>query len=263
MNMTSLIADPANHAAPAPSAGSATHDLRAELADAIEAHRAADADARAAADVADRAADAEHEAAAVVAHLRQALDDAQARVIREYAMELSAAFRMGAPLPPPPDQPEGDSPALAFAVAHWKAVQQSASELAAEAAAARDEAITANSAVMALVEQIMLDEAPALAAEAVAAIELHWAAIDRLKGLILIDEARPGGPRLRAFQEDLLERIDRRKASIAKDPRYIEQHNWSNYLNDLSAAQKLAWLDYRKRLMDDSAALFDAEALPQ
>ena len=47
-------------------------------------------------------------------------------------------------------------------------------------------------------------EAPPLAVEAVAAIELHWQIIDRLQGLIALDETCHGGPRLRGFEELLV-----------------------------------------------------------
>jgi hypothetical protein len=78
----------------------------------------------------------------------------------------------------------------------------------------------------------------------------------------MLDERRDDGPQLRAFQEDLLSRIDRRKAAIAKDPRLIEQHHWTGYLAELSDVQKRAWLDYGGRLMNDADATF-GEALPQ
>ena len=78
----------------------------------------------------------------------------------------------------------------------------------------------------------------------------------------MLDERRNGGPQLRAFQEDFLSRIDRRKAAVSRDPRYIEQHNWTGYLNELSRTQKQRWQNYRRRLLDDPAAAF-GEGLPQ
>ena len=78
----------------------------------------------------------------------------------------------------------------------------------------------------------------------------------------MLDERRNGGPQLRAFQEDFLSRINRRKAAVSRDPRHIEQHNWTGYLNELSGAQKQRWQNYRQRLLDDQAAVF-GEGLPQ
>jgi hypothetical protein len=75
----------------------------------------------------------------------------------------------------------------------------------------------------------------------------------------MLDERRNGGPQLRAFQEDFLSRIDRRKAAVSRDPRYIEQHNWTGYLNELSGAQKQRWQNYRQRLLSDPAATFDVD----
>jgi hypothetical protein len=143
-------------------------------------------------------------------------------------------------------------------LARLNALHQSACELATEANAAKTEAAQAHAAVMALVEEIMFGEINGLAAEAIAAAELHWQIMDRLSGLILIDERRPGGPTLRPFQDALLKRIDRRKAAIARDPLCIEQHRYNRHLEDLCADQERAWQDYGRRLATDASATFEA-----
>jgi hypothetical protein len=262
METLALIADSANLAAPAPVAESAARVLRRELHDAIWTRRAADERAAEAAAIAHRAEDAKTEAAMEAERLKAGLDAAQRDATMTHAAALAEAFRHGQPLPSAPALPEGDSEALSLALARLNALHQAASSLASEAKAAQDEAAAATAACHALVGAIVFGEAPALAAEAIAAIELHWRIIDRLRGLVLIDEARPGGPQLRGFQEELLQRIDRRKAIVSQDPRYIEQQNWTGYLSELSDVQKRAWLDYADRLMNDADATF-GEALPQ
>jgi hypothetical protein len=102
---------------------------------------------------------------------------------------------------------------MALATARLNALHQATSALASEAKAAQDEAAAATAACHDLIDVIVFGEAAGLAREAIASIQLHWQVIDRLRGLVLIDEARPGGPQLRGFQEDLLQSIDRRKAA--------------------------------------------------
>jgi len=67
----------------------------------------------------------------------------------------------------------------------------------------------------------------------------------------------------RDFQEDILNRIDRRKAAIAADPQMLERHNFDAFLDRTAAAEEKRWLDYGRRLMNDAAATFDAAELPQ
>jgi hypothetical protein len=141
-------------------------------------------------------------------------------------------------------------------VGRLNALRAAARELGGEAAAARDAAAMAAQAVRALVDSIVFGEADALAAEAIAAIELHWRIIDRLRGLVMIDEGRHGGPRLRGFQERLLESIDRRKAEVIRDPLLVEEWRWRQHLAELGDAQKAAWLDYARRLANDPSATF-------
>jgi hypothetical protein len=76
---------------------------------------------------------------------------------------------------------------------------------------------------------------------------------DRLTGL-----ARIGNGVLLSHdqQADLVNKIDRRKAAIATDPRMIERPNYDRYLEGLSAAEERLWLDYSRRLMSDPAAGF-------
>lgn len=111
--------------------------------------------------------------------------------------------------------------------------------------------------VAALVDEIMIGEAHELAAEMVAAIELHWQLLDRLAGLLTIEQRRPGGPRLHDFQKELRQKIDRRKRAIADNPLYVEDHNWQGYLDELAADQVRAWTDYAHRLTNDATARFE------
>jgi hypothetical protein len=255
------IADSANRnqAAPALAAAEpATRDLRAELSAAIQVRIAAearDADADAVAGRADVHLAA---ARAEVARLQAAQQEAERVTTEARARAISEALRAGLEPPAAFLPAMVDSAPLASAMAAYRAIEAAGADLGAEAADARGEAADAAAVCRDIIDRIIVADAEALAREAIAAIELHWRIIDRLRGLVLIDEGRRGGPQLRGFQDRLLEAIDRRKAAISKDRRYIEQHLWSQYLNDLSDAQKAAWLDYARRLMDDPAAAFDA-----
>ena len=150
-----------------------------------------------------------------------------------------------------------DSAALNVALAHLAAMHVASCDLATEANEAKAEAAAAAAHVAALVDQIMFGEINGLAAEAIAAAELHWQLFDRLSGLILNDERR-GAPTLRAFQEAFLKRIDRRRAAIAADPIMIEKHRYAGHLEGLAVEQERAWRDYGRRLANDPDATFDA-----
>jgi hypothetical protein len=259
MTLETLIADPANDDARAfaPSAGSAARDLRAELAKAIAVCRAAEAKHTAAADVLERAEQHRCAASTEARRLKDEFDAFAKASIDAHAAAVFQAMQAGATLPDPPPGPEMDDKPLTRALANLRAVTLAATEAQAVKAAAQNEAGDAAAACRELVEEIMVGEAEQVAAEAIAAIELHWQCIDRLTGMIMIDETRPGGPRLRAFQEDLLERIDRRKAAAARNPLYIEQHRWREHCDGLAAEQRNLWLDYGRRLMSDADATFD------
>ena len=91
--MTLIIADPALTAAPVPLAGSAarTRDLRAELADAIQNRRAAEAIAADAKRLSDRGERAKADANMVVNQLKHRLDAAQNEATKADAEALTAA----------------------------------------------------------------------------------------------------------------------------------------------------------------------------
>jgi hypothetical protein len=248
-------ADPGNHAAPAPSAGSAP-DLRRDLAAAIEVRDAADARARAASELADRAEAVHQDAVQIVERMKERLDDTQRVATEQHATAILEAFKRGEDLPQAPELPEVDSAALTAARARMAALHIASFSLSTEYDGLAAEAARAAAAVRALVDEIVFGEVHQLAAEAVAAAELHWQLMDKLIGLVMVDEARPEGPRLRAFQDELMPRLDRRRAAIASDPQLIEQHKYAAFLNAMAGEQKRAWLDYGRRLMTDASATF-------
>jgi hypothetical protein len=131
--------------------------------------------------------------------------------------------------------------------------------LAAEHDPAADAAGAAAARVATIVDKIVFGEILVLADEAVAAIRLHWELVDRLKGLIMLDERRNGGPRFRALQEEFLKRIDRQKVATVRDATMIERHRYHGYITDLAEDQQRKWQDYRRRLLSDPGATFDVD----
>jgi hypothetical protein len=256
--MEAVIADlSGNFAAPASSAESAAH-LRLELADALVDAAAADKVARIAKKVVDRAIRAKNEAAAAVSRLKQDLDRVQADATETHARACIEAMTAGKDPPECPVLPTINAAPHAVAAAHLAALERAAAELAGEYDRAAHAAGIAAGRVSALADEIMFSDVHVLADEAVAAIRLHWELVDRLKGLIMVDEAQHGGPRFRAFQEAFLARIDRQKVAIARDPRMIERPHYNDYLTALAANQKRRWQDYRRRLASDPGACFEA-----
>jgi hypothetical protein len=261
---TILIADPAitaaNPAVPVRSAGSAAPDCdaRRELADALADRDAADKAARAAKAIADRAVRAKDQAAAAVSRLKQDLDRVQANATESHALACAAALKAGKDPPECPVLPTINSAPYAVAMAHLAALDRAADELAAEYDRAAHAAGAAAARVATLADEIMFGEIRVRADEAEAAMELHWRLVDKLKGLIMLDEARPGGPRFRAFQEAFLERIDRQKVATARDATMIERHRYLAYIADLADQERRRWQDYRRRLTIDPAACFEA-----
>jgi hypothetical protein len=244
-------------AAPAPSPA-LDCDARRELADALADRDAADKAARAAKAVADRANRAKDAAAAAAVCLKQDLDRVQADATEMHSQACAAALRRGESPPECPVLPTVNSAPYAVAMAHLAALDRAADKLAAEHERAAHAAAIAAARVAALADEIVFGEIHVLANEAAAAIELHWRLIDKLKGLVMLDEARPGGPRFRAFQEAFLARIDRQKLAVARDPVMIERHRYLAYVNDLAADQQRLWQDYRLRLASDPGACFEA-----
>jgi hypothetical protein len=253
--MEAVIADlSGKFAAPAASAESAAIDLRRELADALADRDAADKAARAAKEVADRAIRAKDKAADAVSRLKQDLDRVQADTTKTHARAMTA----GKDPPECPVLPTVNSAPYAVAMAHLAALDRAAAELATDHDRAAHAAGAAASRVAALADEIMFGEVRVLADEAEAAMELHWRLVDKLKGLIMLDEARPGGPRFRASQEAFLARIDRQKVAIARDATMIERHRYHAHAADLTDQERRRWQDYRRRLAIDPAATFEA-----
>jgi len=143
-----------------------------------------------------------------------------------------------------PVLPTINSAPYAVALAHLAALDRAAAELNADHDRAADAARAAAARVAALADEIMFGEIRVLADEAEAAMELHWRLVDKLKGLIMLDEARPGGPRFRAFQEAFLARIDRQKVATVRDATMIERHRYHAYIADLADQERrrcLCW----------------------
>ncbi len=232
-------------------------DLRRELADCIADREAADARLRIAKATATRAEEAKVEASMTVERLKQGLDAAQRAVTQRYARALSESFRAGSPPPPAPALPEGDSQALTLALTRLSALHQSACELDTERQTADAAATKAAAAVAALVDEIVLAEARELAEKVVAAIELYWRLLDRLAGLLTIEQRRPG---FTPSRKELRQKIDRRERATAVNPLYIEDHNWFGHLDELAADQARAWTDYGQRLANDATARFEESA---
>jgi hypothetical protein len=256
--METIIADLAsNPAAPAPSP--APIDLRRELSDSIADAAAADKATRAAKAIADRANRAKDEAAAAAACLKQDLDRVQANATETHARACIEAMTAGKDPPECPVLPTINSAPYAVAMAHLAALDRAAAELSAEYDRAAHAARAAAARVAALVDEIMFGEIHVLADEAEAAMELHWRLVDKLKGLIMLDEARPGGPRFRAFQEAFLARIDRQTVATVRDATMIERHRYLAYAADLADQERRRWQDYRRRLAIDPAATFDVD----
>ena len=232
-------------------------DLRCELGDAIADRNAADGHARAAKDVADRAGAASRVAADAAARVKADRIAAQRAATERHAKAISDAYRAGSE--PSTDwcrlrlkRPSYAPPTLTRTLLKWLRAP-----LAQEADKAADAAVRANATVAAIVDEIMLGEARVLADEMVAAIETHWRLLDRLAGLLTLDERRPGGARLREMQVELVNKIDRRKRAIAANPLHAEYHNWQSHLDALAADQVRTWTDYARRLSEDPQARFE------
>ena len=233
-------------------------DLRAKLREAIERYNALDARHRIAKETMIRAKMAEDHTSRHVNELKQRLEDAERVAIERYAKALAEAFRAGSKPPGAPALPEANSEALMAARAGLSALHAAASELTAEEQAALQTANGAQAAVDEIVDRIIDQEGRELAERVIATQHAHWAAFDSLAGLIRFDEARTE-PQLRELQTHVIDRVDRRRLGIANNALMIEQHNWTAYLNGLTADAERLWRDYRARLQHDADAKLDVE----
>src|SRR5208337_1898005 len=93
-----------------------------------------------------------------------------------------------------------------------QALEHAASQLSSEAGAAKAEATAAGARVREIIGRIQDGDAHAIAARIVANRTEYWRLLDQLAGLVVIDDGREGGPRLRELQEETVQKIDRRKA---------------------------------------------------
>ena len=233
-------------------------DLRAELEAAIEVQRDADAAADRAAGISEIANKLLDEARERLVRLQGEQREAERLNIERRARSIELALRSGSDLPAAPVPEPADTAALAAAMAAHDAIEIAAGKLAAEHDSARADAAAAAQAVHGIVYEIVTAEAAELAQELIATTERGWKLFDKLAGLVRIDERR-ADPVLRALQDYVMERIDRRKAAVAKNPLYIERHNYGQYIDDFAAAQERAWQAYGQRLAADAGATFDGE----
>lgn len=233
--------------------------LRARLKRAIDRQASLDRAAAAKRTVAKEAARLTGEAAAHVEKLRAAQQSRMSEVRAAHAKSISDALRREKPLPPRPSPAPTDIVALDAAVEQFAAFEVSATELDLEAQAAEQEAGKGRAEVEGLVSAILDGEGWTIGREIIALTERTHALMDRLSGLALRDEKRPGGPILHDMQRELLAQIDRRKAAVRRNPLYIEEHNYRNFLADLYAAQEVKWADYAARLAKDADAQFEPE----
>jgi len=237
-------------------AGSTGRDLRSALAKANQAGGVADEKARSAKTILDRADALLRDAQDKVRELESEAKAAGLRAIKKDAGSIAHALRSGAPAPVSAPVETGHSAELTAARAKLAAVEEEHGELAAEYDALKAEAIAAAALVREIIDRIRDEEARQIAAEMVAARELYWRLEDRLSGLLLIDDARPGGPRLLQLQAEILQKIDRRKREAAKNPLLLEEHRWREYLDELEATSERQWQDFAKRLESDANATF-------
>ena len=143
-----------------------------------------------------------------------------------------------------------DNALLGLALSRRDALELSVRELAAERAKVAEEAAAAADR---LADDILDAEGYEIGDDVISSMQLHWKLLDRLTGLILLDERRQGGPGLRELQKKIVEQIDRRKLAIATNPLFVETHAWNSHLNGISADAERVWRDYRTRLTLDAA----------
>jgi len=239
-------------------------DLRRELADAIANASAADAQVRTAKSTLSRAEDKLQAAIGHARSIKGDMDRATAAATERAAQAILEALRAGREPPPVllPEQPE--NPALAQALAARNATQLAVLELELELKKACEAAAHARNHVTGIVDAIIEIEARALAKQAMEAIETHWRLLDLVSGLLVSDNARMDGPRLRAFQDEIWRETnpgpdhDLRQYRAARTNRLLlEDHNWRGYLDKMAGIERQRWDDYMSRLSHDATATFE------
>ena len=254
--------NPSINTPPAEPHASYVAELRRELRLAQEVRNAADARAKQTKEAANKADHLLRDASKAVEQLKADLDKAQRDATVRTGRAIAEAVRAGLPIPMIPE-PETNPAALAASLACYRSYEAAAAELAADHAKAQEAANAAAATVRDLVSRIQDADGRALAAQWVAAATLCWELEDCLTGLALLDEKRPGGPRLHKMQEDLLQQVDRRKHELAKNPHLIEAHRWQEHLDDNRARAERAWTDYGIRLTNDADATLDGGSATQ
>lgn len=236
--------------------------LRQTLAGCIADRQAAENAARTAKMVFERARVALAAAASEVQRLSSELSAKRDASIKEAADRLTRALREGREPPPSYLAMEHGSAALDAAQARMKACELSAAELQAESLKAHEALVRAAVRVRDIVEAILDQEAAATAAEVIDTAMAYEQALDKLAGLVTMDERRPI-PRLRGLQRAVVNKINRRKREQARDPNLIEEHNFQSYLDRIAEAEVKRWQDYAARLADDPTATITTDQTDQ
>lgn len=230
-------------------------ELRQQLREAQETHRAADARARLAAEAEGRAAAALATAQTEVTRLEAQQKRASDAATEKHAKIAMDALRANSPVPAATTIPDSlDTACLAAAKAQAAALEAAHRELAAEHTAARAEAGRASDAVAKAADAVLECEAHALAAELIACCELYWQLAERFDAFSLLDEHRQGGPKLDTFRREIRHKTDRRAMATAEHPKFVEMQTWQEHLAGRMAAQERRWQEHRLALMADAQA---------
>jgi hypothetical protein len=122
------------------------------------------------------------------ARLQAAQQEADRITTERRASAISEALRAGSELPAARMPAPADSAPLAGAMAACRAIEAAATDLFAERDAARADAADAAAVCRRIVDQIIIADARALAAQWIACVRLGWQLQDKLTGLARIGD---------------------------------------------------------------------------
>jgi hypothetical protein len=228
------------------------HEARRELKAAIIARQAADATAAVHRENLKKADVILAEARTEVARLKSTAEEAKLLSIKSDAKDIAAALREGRAVPDVHLPPDAD---LKAAEVTLLAVEQVHTQFRTEFEAAATKANACAESVRRIIDHILESEARAVAAELIAATQLSWECLDRLRGLLRIDERRET-PALRTLQNETLDRINRQRAATARDPLMAETPRYAAYAEGCASEQERLWLAYAARLAESADAQF-------
>jgi hypothetical protein len=184
--------------------------------------------------------------------LKRDIDAAHHDAVQASSAAIAQALKTGRPIPATTPLPGPDSPALTQAKARCEALEGAVEQLRKEHEQAGILAGQHCARVTELSDAIFLAEAEFLAADVIAAQERADELLDRLAGLCLRDQKRPGRPQLRELQARVVVKIDRpRREGI------IERHAYNSFLDEQAARQEVAWKAYAARLAQSADAQFE------